>query len=625
VANNKRKVIVIGLDGLEPGIVEPMLAAGELPNLARLRGTGGYGRVRTTVPAQTPVAWSSFATGVNPGGHGIYDFLRRDPATYLPDLALNRYEQKNAFLPPKAVNLRRGKAVWQLLSEAGIPSTVIRCPCTYPPDAIKGRMLSGMGVPDVRGGLGSSTFYTSSGEVRAEESEVVVRVAANGDGRIHTYLPGPRNPKTGNDIVLDLEVEPQPSRGSVVIRSDGEPGALEVKLGAWSDWLRVRFKVGMLQSVRGMVRFHLVRLEPTFELYASPVNFDPDAPLFPISSPWEYAAELRRRVGNYHTTGMVEDHTGLNNRRFDEVAYLAQCADALRERERMMLYELERFDEGFFFCLYDTPDRVQHMFWRFREDGHPANAGEPIRAEYRRVIEEEYRRADAVVGRALAFADDNTLFIALSDHGFGSFQRGVHLNTWLHDHGFLALKGGVRPGPDAGDFFRHVDWGRTQAYALGLGSIYLNVRGRERDGIVAPSEAGQVAESIARGLGGLVDEARGAVAIRRVFRREEVYAGAYAAESPDLVVGFARGYRVSWATSLGGMPAGHFEDNTKRWGGDHIVDPTLVPGVLFMNRPFDTEGARLVDLAPTILAALGVPPGPAMEGRSLIGKEIPVT
>src|SRR4051812_44055809 len=181
--------MVIGLDGLEPKIVEPMLAAGELPNLARLRGQGGFSRVATTSPAQTPVAWSTFATGVNPGGHGIFDFIRRNPKTYAPDLSLNRYEQKNAFTPPRAVNLRRGTPVWELLGKAGIESTIVRCPCTYPPDNLRGRMLSGMGVPDLRGGLGTPTFYTSAEGVKAGESETVVPVQVKG-GTVTTQLVG---------------------------------------------------------------------------------------------------------------------------------------------------------------------------------------------------------------------------------------------------------------------------------------------------------------------------------------------------------------------------------------------------------------------------------------------------
>lgn len=601
-----KKVVVIGLDGFEPKIVEPMLAAGALPNLAKLRARGGFSRVQTTYPAQTPVAWSTFATGLNPGGHGIFDFIRRDPRTYLPDLSMSRYEQKNAYLPPKAVNLRRGVPIWELLSNAGIPSTIVRCPCCYPPDNIKGRMLAGMGVPDLRGGLGTSTFYTSNGDVAAQESENVLRVSVDGSGVIRTHLIGPRNPKTRSDFQFDITIHVEPSAKKIVIRSEGQPKTLEVKEGQWSDWLKVKFKTGLLQSVRGQVRFHLVQMEPVFELYASPINFDADAPLFPISSPPEYAGELAQEVGTFYTTGMVEDHTGFNNGRLDESAYLEQCQGVLRERERMMLHELDRMEEGLFFCLFDTPDRVQHMFWQ-RSD-----------AEMTRIIEDQYRACDAAVGKALDYADDETLMIALSDHGMNSFERGVHLNTWLHDQGLLAYHSGIRPGADAGDFFHGVDWSRTKAYALGLGGIYLNLKGREEKGIVEASETESLKSAIADGLTNLTDLALGKAAISSVATREQIYSGAYAHESPDLLVNFAEGYRVSWGTALGGAPEGYFEDNVKRWCGDHIIDPCLVPGVLFMNREFNGEKARLLDMAPTILEALGVPRGPAMEGDSLL-------
>jgi predicted AlkP superfamily phosphohydrolase/phosphomutase len=612
------KVIVIGLDGLEPMIVEPLLAAGELPHLARLRSEGGYARLATTYPAQTPVAWSTFATGTNPGGHGIFDFIRRNPRTYLPDLGLNRYEQKNAFLPPRAINLRRRAAVWDLLSAAGIESSILRCPCTFPPDAVRGRMLAGMGAPDLRGGLGTSTYYTTAEGVAPRESENVVPVRLEGGAPIVTHLIGPRSPKTGQDCRLAITLATDPSERTVVLRSEGSPRELVIRQGEWSDWLRVKFKLGLLQSVQGMVRFHLVRLEPEFELYASPVNFDPAAPLFPISAPREHAEELSAAIGLYATTGMVEDHTGLNNERIDEGAFLAQCEDVWRERTGMLLHELEHVDEGLVFCLFDTPDRVQHMFWRFREPDHPANQGEPVPPEFARVIEEQYRRGDEAVGAALEYADEHTLVVALSDHGFNSFRRGVNLNTWLHDNGLLTLKGDVRPGAEAGEFLRHVDWGQTKAYALGLSGIYLNQRGREGQGIVVSEEADRLKAEIARGLSGLTDPERGATAVRSVLPREEVYSGPYAGESPDLIVNFSEGYRVSWGTALGGVADAQFEDNRKKWGGDHIIDPALVPGVLFLNRPFRAEGARLLDLAPTILNALGVPNGPAMEGSSLL-------
>ncbi len=393
------------------------------------------------------------------------------------------------------------------------------------------------------------------------------------------------------------------------ILSDGEPGALEVPEGQWSGWLKVKFKTGPLSSVKGIVRFYVRSIAPILEIQASPVNFDPDAPLFPISAPADYAKELAARLGTFYTAGMVEDHTGLNNERIAAGAFLDQCDQIMRERRHMMTYELERFDEGFFYCLFDTPDRLQHMFWRQRASGD---------GELAHVIEDHYRACDEIIGEALRHVGDDTLLIVLSDHGMSGFRRGVHLNSWLHQNGFLAFQGGVKPGEGTGDLFEGVDWERTQAYALGLGAIYLNLKGREGSGIVSAADAPGVKQAIRRGLTGLRDPRDGTVAIRSVAPGEEIYSGPYSGEAPDLMVNFAEGYRVSWGTPLGGSPAGLFEDNLRHWSGDHAIDPPLVPGVLLMNRPFDETDPALTDLAPTILAGIGLKKGAAMEGRSLL-------
>ena len=538
------------------------------------------------------MAWSTFATGTNPGGHGIFDFLRRNPKNYLPELALNRYEQKNAFLPPKAVNLRRGVPVWEVLAAAGKSSTVLRCPCTYPPDRVRGQMLSGMGVPDLRGGLGTSTFYTSSDAVTARESEQVVRPQPAGEGVFTTYLIGPRNPKGGGDLRIEVTLKIDPEGRSVVLQSEGTPRELIIRQGEWSDWLRVKFKVGLLQSIRGMMRFYLQSCEPELALYASPVNFDPHSPLFPISDPPEYAGELAQA----HRP-LLHDRHGRRPRGTEQRAHLrASVPRPVRDRlARARGDDAPRARscsrKGFFYCLFDTPDRIQHLFWRFTEPDHPANRGVAPSADFARVIDDCYRRCDAIIGKALEFSDDETLFIALSDHGFNSFRRGVHLNTWLYDNGFLALRDGVKPGEAAGDLLRQVDWERTKAYAVGLGGIYLNFKGREEQGIVPVDEAEAIKAALVQGLTGLRDPERGnAVAIHRAQPREAVYHGPYLEEAPDILVDFAPGYRISWSSSMGGIAEGQFEDNVKKWSGDHIIDPDHVPGVLFMNRPFRLRG-----------------------------------
>ncbi|MGQ0647602.1 MAG: alkaline phosphatase family protein [Gemmatimonadaceae bacterium] len=611
------KVIVIGLDGMDPTLADGLLAAGELPNLARLSSDGGYARIATTTPAQTPVAWSTFATGLNPGGHGIYDFLRRDPTTYLPDLALSRYEQRSVLLPPRAVNLRSGTPVWTMLASRGLPSTVVRCPCTYPPDEFDGRILAGMGVPDVRGGLGTSTFYSTAIGIVARESEQVITLDGAGP-TFATSLPGPRDPKRGNHLTSKVVFTVDATTESATLVVGPKGARVHLKRGEWSSWCRVRFSAGLLTSVAGIVRFLLVRTAPHVELYASPVNFDPAAPIYPISHPWSYAHELERSIGLYHTIGMPEDHTGLSNERFSEDDFLAQCDGVMREREAMLHHELQRFRSGMLYCLFDTPDRLQHMFWRYREADHPANLVHGFDVRYASVIEDHYRRCDAIVGDVLRAADDQTLVMVLSDHGFTGFRRGVHLNAWLAANGWLSLRPGVDPGEHAGEFLRNVDWARTRAYAVGFGSIYLNVAGREAEGIVSAEDRPVEAARLAGQLSGLRDAERGAVAVRSVGTREQLYRGNRESEAPDVVVGFSHGYRASWTTALGGVPEGLFEDNTRKWAGDHIVDPTLVPGVLFMNRKFRQSDARLVDCTPTVLSALGADVPAGLDGRSLL-------
>ena len=630
-----KKAIVIGLDGLEPTIVEAMLERGELPNLARIRRSGCYSRLRTTYPAQTPVAWSSFATGTNPGGHGIFDFIARDPATYLPDAALSRFERpKSAFAAPQVVNQRKGVPLWQTLSEAGVASSVLRCPCTFPPDQFQGRILAGVGVPDLRGAQNKGSFYTQKPDVQARESEQVVILPPGSDFK--TAVMGPRNTKQSppSDTKAEIRVQVKPDGRALVIQTGGFPARVEVAENCWSDWVRFKFKLSMLQSVTGIARFYVRQIAPQVEFYVSAVNFDPAAPMFPVSSPGTYAKDLSNQIGLFSTLGMAEDHNGLNNGRFDERAYLAQCELVIAERERLMRFELDRFEEGFFFLLYDTPDRVQHMLWRFRDSEHPGYQPDLAR-EYSTLIEQHYARCDQLLTPILDKIDQDTLVAVLSDHGFNTFRRAFDTNTWLWQNGLLALKNGRKPGEDLGDGFRGVDWSRTYAYAVGLGGIYLNFKGREREGVLEEgTEADQVRRAIASGLAGMADRTSARTAIRNVMRREELYSGPYACHAPDLVVNFCPGFRVSWQSAVGGFQNALLEDNTRRWSGDHIIDPDAVPGVLFMNRGRQSGSSiaqvgspkaqssaphlpHIIDLAPTILNHLGVPVPKLMEGTAL--------
>ncbi len=620
----RKKAIVIGLDGLEPAIVDDMLARGELPNLARIRESGSYSRLKTTYPAQTPVAWSSFATGTNPGGHGIFDFISRDPVTYLPDAALSRFERPKSILAaPQVVNQRQGVPLWQPLSQAGVTSVVLRCPCTFPPDELNGRMLAGVGVPDLRGSQNKGTFYTQDRNVQARESEQVVILDSGFD--LKTHVIGPRNTRQSppSDTTCEIRVQMKKEPRCLVIETGGTPARIEVAEKSWSEWVRFKFKFSMLQSVTGIARFYVRQLgvgqtDPQVEFYVSAVNFDPAAPLFPVSSPANYAKDLAGQIGLFSTLGMAEDHNGLNNGRLDEAAYLAQCELVLEERERLMRFELDRFTEGFFFLLYDTPDRVQHMLWRFRDPEHPGYEPDLAR-DFSTLIEQHYARCDRLLAAIFDKVDENTLFVVLSDHGFNTFRRAFDTNSWLWQNGLLALKDGCKPGEDLGEGFATVDWSRTYAYAVGLGGIYLNFKDRERQGILEEgTEAERVRSAIQSGLSGIPDTETQRAAIRSVLRREELYSGPYAASAPDLLVNFCPGFRVSWQSAVGGFSNSLIENNTRRWSGDHIVDPDAVPGILFANRKLKHNHASIIDLAPTILNHLGVPVPQSMEGTSLI-------
>jgi len=610
---------VIGLDGLEPSIVETMLGRGELPNLARIRKSGSYSRLSTTYPAQTPVAWSSFATGTNPGGHGIFDFISRDPQTYQPDAALSHFERpKNLFAPPRVVNQRKGTALWDLLTKAEIPSTVLRCPCTFPPEKLHGRMLAGVGVPDVRGSQSKGTFYTQDSSVCAREHEQVVLLPSGTDFK--TTIIGPRNTKQSppGDTLSEIHVSIDSSARKLVIETGGNPARIEVEEKSWSQWVRFRFKLSLLQSVSGIARVYVCQIEPCVRFYISAVNFDPTAPLFPVSFPADYAKEISERVGLFSTLGMAEDHNGLENDRFDEAAYLEHCNLVLAERARIVRFELDRFEEGFFFALYDTPDRLQHMMWRFRDGEHPGFESDLAR-DFANRIEEHYQRCDSLLGPVLEKTDTNTLLIVLSDHGFGSFRRAVDTNTWLWQNGLLALKNNHKPNGDLGEGFRVIDWSKTYAYAVGLGGIYLNLKGRESSGILEEgTDAERARRAIQQGLAQLSDEQKHRPVVKSVARREDLYRGPYVYSAPDLLVNFHPGFRVSWQSAIGGFSDNLIEDNKRRWSGDHIVDPDAVPGILFMNREARRNNASILDLAPTVLSYLGVSAPDTMEGSSLI-------
>ena len=619
------QVVVVGLDGMAPELAEAFMAQGKLPNLARLRDEGTYGRLRTTTPAISPVAWSSFMTGANPSKHNIFDFLSRDPRTYLPDLSSARIGKPKRTIAlgkyrvpiskPEIKGMRRSVPFWKILGESGIFSTVLRVPITFPPEKFRGHMLSGMCAPDLKGSQGTFSFYTSDpAKVQKHEGGVVFPVEVKGD-RVDAFLSGPENTmlKTPAEIRLPFRVTLDRARDTAKIEVDGR--ALTLGRNEFSPWTRIAFRPGLGIKIRAICKFYVSQISPHFEMYVTPLNIDPEKPALPISHPFIYSVYLSKLLGGFITLGEANDTWALNEGALDERAFLELTYANHKEWERMLFNALDKTRKGLVVCVFETTDSISHMFWRYLDKGHPALKRGPA-AMGPEVIEDLFVRMDEMIGRVRAAMAPRSALFVMSDHGFKPFRRGVNLNAWLRQNGYLALKEGF---DGRGEWFKGVDWARTRAYALGLGGIYVNQKGREAEGIVAAgAEARALRAELAAQLSGLKDDdASGGTAINRLYDKDEIYAGPYKDNAPDLIVGYNAGYRASW-DGVTGIAAGPvFEDNVKAWSGDHCIDPPCVPGVLFSSLKLAAPDPSIMDLAPTILGLFGLKPPAHMDGATL--------
>ena len=647
------RLVIVGLDGLDPRLVDRMMGDGKLPNFERLRQMGSYSRLETTTPPLSPVAWSSFQTGVNPGRHNIYDFLTRNPKSYLPDLSSTEITPPRRFLRlgeyriplsrPGIRLLRRSKSFWSVLSEHGIWSTILRVPITFPPERFNGLLLSAMCVPDLKGSQGTFCFFTTGDHDRQHTGGVRLPLKRNGKD-LTASIPGPPDPLSPNGSELDVPFTLTPRDGGAVLSVCGQ--RVRLKLGEHSEWVRLTFKAGLGVKVSGVCRFMLRCVAPECELYATPINIDPERPAMPVSHPVTYSIYLSKLFGPYATLGLAEDTWALNERVIDEQAFLEQTYLIHDERERMFFDALGKTRRGVCACVFDATDRIQHMFYRYLDERHPALRlchpepfgcaqgklrEEPALSNAKgsrpgplsfpascvNAIENIYHRADDLVGRVMSRLGKNDVLLVISDHGFRSFRRGVNLNSWLHREGYLALKDG---DSSSGEWFANVDWERTRAFAIGLAGIYLNRKGREERGVVTADEADALRREIAGKLSGLRDPDTGEVAINKAFEAAEVYSGPYIGEAPDLIIGYNDGYRTSWDGAVGKVNDVVFEDNTRSWSGDHCIDPALVPGVLFCSRAIAAAQPRMVDIAATALDLFGVERPGYMDGRSLFGE-----
>ncbi|HSX59753.1 MAG TPA: alkaline phosphatase family protein [Tahibacter sp.] len=598
-----QRTIVVGFDGLDPALTERWMADGSLPHFAALRERGHYQRLATSNPPQSPVAWASFATGTDPGEHGIFDFLRRKPGSYEPDFSIAEFAapepvellgMKLALGDPQLRNRRHGQPLWLAAEARGDRATVLRVPVTYPPDPVN-RMIAGMGVPDLLGTQGTYTLVATRPLPNAENGGRVLTVPIGEDGAVKTHLDGPPDPWSSSNAALQVPL-------LLTASGDGAQltlGATTMPLaaGRWSDWIRLRYSAGLLGSVKGMTRAYLVEGFPRPLLYLAPIQADPADPALPISSPPDFAAELERRIGTYHTLGMPEETWALNQGHLGEQAWLDMVATTLREGEAMLYDALDRRDSELVVKVFVQTDRVSHMFWRGLDPAHPLHAASSETA--RAAIPNIYREADRVLGETVRRLGPGDRLIVLSDHGFAAFRRAVHLNRWLVEKGYMTLRSGADP---AAPLFASVDWSKTRAYALGLNGIYVNRRGREPQGIVADADAAGLKQELAAALAALRDPADQAAVVLEVSDAAAIYSAAQRDTAPDLQVGYAPGYRASWQTSLGAIPASLIEDNRQFWSGDHCIAPQAVPGVLFTSFTPAQPVSGIADVAALIAA-----------------------
>lgn len=620
-----KRVIVVGFDGMDYNLVNKFIKEGKsFPNFDRLAKTGTFAPLWSTEPPISPVAWSTFSTGVNPGKHNIFDFLTTDRNTYMPKMSgsdiippkktLKIGKNHIPISKPKIELKRKSKSFWKIVGSKGIFSTVLRMPYSFPPEKFYGLMLSGLGTPDLRGSQGSFSFYT---DAKAEDSGVadgiLEQLQKTGDSTYKGVIKGPGNPFAKGNPPLQLDFQ---------LRLDKEKKAAEIVIGKEKynleqgkthNWVKFEFKAGLIK-ISGIAQLVLEDIEPV-RLYISPINIDPEKPSMPITHPRILSVYLSKLLGPFATLGMAEDTWALNERVLSEEGFLRQVYDYQREREEMFFDTFKKFKNGLMVQVFETTDRIQHMFWRyFKDSGSPADT--PSKKEHVvNAVYESYKAMDDFLAKLFKKMREDDLLIIVSDHGFSAVNRDFHLNSWLHKEGFLVLKDGKK---FSDKWYADVDWSKSKAYGQGLHGIFLNMKDREKFGIVKKGEeAEKIKDEIKQKLLKLKDKKTGEPVTRAVYKREEIYKGPYVQNASDIVIGYNLGYRVSPESAVNYVRDKIVTDNKRMWSGDHSFTREVIPGIFFCNRKINAENPTLADISPTILSAFGIKPPAFIDGRDL--------
>ncbi len=583
--------VLLGLDAFDPAIFEKLYGLGKLPHLGRMLELGGYTRMEVANPPQSEVSWTSLASGLNPGQFGIFDFVHRHPQSYTPYpslLTTSRRWYGVRFTAP-----HQAYSVFDFAVDQGFPATRLWWPATFPPDlGSPVRSISGLGTPDVLGRLGAGVFLTP--EFPGPQSEYKTRLVLLDRVGQHHYrgqLPGPFKKAGFAQAPSHVDVDLQIIDEDLVRVHVGQAG-LDLPPGRWSPILELQFPMRFGLKVHALTRV-VVRLDDhTPGLYLLPIQLHPVHPIWPLTSPPSFGKHVWREHGRFLSLGWPQDTTGLAEGFLTEDLFMDLCVSILEFRRRLVLSEIDRFGEGVLGAVFDSLDRIQHMFWRSRPD----------------LIDTWYQKYDSLVGEIQSRLESRpeTKLLVMSDHGFADFDTKVDVNRWLQQTGYLAAFDDQQARN-----LESVDWGRTQAYSLGLNSLYLNLEGREGKGSVDPARKESVAEELRHRLLDWRD-AKGRRVLSSVWLADEAWTGNFVDRAPDLVLGFSPGFRASAENGLGGWTSIALRANQDRWTGDHCIDPQWVPGVLFSSEPLWRNSALGYEDIPELAAGMR----PATNGRA---------
>ena len=619
----KGRVVILGFDGVEPTIVSAMMDAGELPNLAKLRDQGTFTPLESSSPPQSPTAWSSFTTSMHPGNHGIYDFLLRTPKNYRPGVGFGspvnpKLSTSGALATPATFkNIREGETFWKLASDQDARCKILSVPFAFPADTLEdGCMLAGLGVPDIRGTTSTFWLFSEAASAPASLSGGRKLPLQFSGGKATATIEGARNPDTREYTTTDIAFTVDRDAKSVEI---GLPSTtVTLKEGEWSEWVEWDFEVTPQYTVSAISRFHVLEAGEQVRLYMTCLQFHPDKPYMEFATPESYASELKERYGKYKTIGWIFDTHALRQDALTDDLFLEDVEKTMTWREVLTLDEMDRGNFDLLVSAWTGTDRVGHMFWHHRDPKHPMHTQEG-HAKYGQAVENTYKKMDSIVGEVMGRLEADDLLMILSDHGFHSFRRGFNVNTWLIREGYLAVSGNsnAATATNTKPFLMGYDWGKTKAYSLGLGSVFLNLQGREGQGQVKQSEADALIAEIREKLLAVTDPETGEKVFSAIYTRD-YYSGRATTNAPDLQLGYAEGYQSTKDAAKGSAPEGLFEDNTDKWSGDHAAsDIAISPGIFFSNKKIASDSPNLVDLGVTALEYLGREVPRKLEGESL--------